>query len=143
VVLVNLPQALVVDQAALEVLGYGEPRVLALRAEETEHLSSLPLTGAVNLSSMQEMDDDAIRGYFSVLRRAPSPRTWFYCQNAVEKRWADGTVRRFHDYPWRDGDRRLVDGQVPWMGVAGLDGPVQTAQWQRLVWLEKGDAGGV
>jgi hypothetical protein len=131
VVLVNLPPSLEVDLASLRLVRplvkVLEPRgpqdleavpadvnVVAIPAERATLLRQLPLDGVFNTSSMQEMDMATIRRYFEILRSTPSPTTWFYCANAVEKKWVDGSVIRFAEYPWSPLDRILLDEVCPW-----------------------------
>jgi hypothetical protein len=131
VVLVNLQPSLEVDLAALRLarpqVTVLEPQrpgdlesvpkdlnVVALAAEQAGLLEALKLDGAFNTSSMQEMDLAAILNYFRLLRATRGPATWFYCANAVEKNWVDGTVIRFADYPWSTRDRILLDEICPW-----------------------------
>jgi hypothetical protein len=131
VVLVNLQPSLEMDLAAVRL---AHPRVrilapdragdvealpadlkvIALPAEKAHLLQQLKIGGAFNTSSMQEMDLAAIRNYFHLLRTTRGAATWFYCANAVEKRWVDGTVIRFADYPWSARDRVLLDEICPW-----------------------------
>jgi hypothetical protein len=131
VILVNLAPSLEMDLAAIQVVRPqakvlaataaqeiahvpDDVNVMALPAEKAHLLRYVPVEGAFNTSSMQEMDYEAIRNYFDLLRSAPAADTWFYCANAVEKKWVDGTVIRFGDYPWSPEDRTLLDEICPW-----------------------------
>jgi hypothetical protein len=131
VILVNLAPSLEMDLAAVHLarpqtkvlapVGAQKPaqlpddlNVLALPAEKAHLLQHVCIDGAFNTSSMQEMDYKSIRQYFNLLRSAPGADTWFYCANAVEKTWVDGTVIRFDDYPWSPNDRILLDEICPW-----------------------------
>lgn len=132
VVLVNLSPALQIDLASLRLgwpeLHVFEPtnvedlmppsalrvRVVGISANKAEMLAAIPLDGAFNISSMQEMDRSVIAHYFGLLRANPSPATWFYCSNAIAKSWTDGSVIRFAEYPWDPRDEVLLDEPCPW-----------------------------
>ena len=134
VVLVNLPPALRIDLASLK-LGWPDlpvleaagtadlkaltsvprVRVVAIPAHKADLLKEIPLDGAFNVSSMQEMELSVIAHYFEVLRSNPAPATWFYCSNGIVKFWSDGTVVRFADYPWDPQDEILLDEPCPWV----------------------------
>jgi hypothetical protein len=131
VILVNLAPSLEMDLAAVQLV---RPEAKVLAPIDAQHLAQVPddlnvvalpaekahllrhvrLEGAFNTSSMQEMDYAAICHYFDLLRSVPTADTWFYCANAVEKEWVDGTVIRFGDYPWSAKDRILLDEICPW-----------------------------
>jgi hypothetical protein len=68
----------------------------------------------VNVNSMQEMTGEAVRGYFEFFRRTGRRDNLFYCSNRVEKRLPDGEVMRFQDYPWKSGDKILIDESCPY-----------------------------
>ncbi|MDA1091556.1 MAG: hypothetical protein O3A85_14760 [Proteobacteria bacterium] len=160
IITVNLTKTLLVDLAflykAFPDCGYAyvetaadmrtalaEPsvRVVALRADYSEALASVPIILGINILSMMEMMPSVTARYFDVLRRCPRRQTAFYCCNRVEKRLADGTVTRFLEYPWRAADDIVVDGPCPWTRIAYRgwppffyrSNPVQ----HRLAWLEK------
>ena len=52
--------------------------------------------------------------YFDVLRQCPRVETAFYCCNRVEKKFHDGTITRFFEYPWHPDDEILIDALSPW-----------------------------
>lgn len=155
IVAVNLTKTLLVDavyirkasprveQALITSAGGGvDARVLLVRADDSALLSSLPVTLAVNVASMQEMDPPVIAAYFARLRETPSAETWFYCCNREEKQLPDGTIVRFDAYPWRPADRITLDELCPWHQTyyrplppfyRPYDGPVR----HRLVKLDK------
>ncbi len=159
IVLVNLPPALAIDLAAVRrafpraplIEPGNESRnpaelppgsVMGIVAADSNTLSQIPIDGAFNVSSMQEMDLTTIRGYFQVLRSSPAPATWFYCANAIEKKWSDGTVIRFAEYPWHAQDRVLVDELCPWAHLAYTTFPPRHVvrpfrNQHRLAWLHK------
>lgn len=127
IVVVNLTKTLLVDsvyikkasprieQALITVPGERpSARILLVRADDSAVLSSLPLTLAVNVASMQEMNPPVIASYFTQLRASPSGETWFYCCNREEKRLPDGTIVRFDEFPWESADQLLLDELCPW-----------------------------
>lgn len=69
---------------------------------------------AVNISSMQEMTQASIGGYFTFLRRRSTPASRFYCVNHLSKEMTGGEVARFHEYPWRADDEIFIDGPCPY-----------------------------
>lgn len=83
-------------------------------AEELAHLERFRYDVAVNIASMQEMNTQTIERYFSLLRRRSRRDNVFYCCNRESKTLAGGEVVRFHDYPWAEADRIIVDGPCPW-----------------------------
>jgi hypothetical protein len=107
--------ALAEDEAGLAAaLAAPGVRIVGIRADDARLLARAPVGLAFNVESMQEMDPPVIAAYFAHLRTCPATRTFFYCCNRAEKRLYDGTVVRFDEYPWRAGDRRLLDEACPW-----------------------------
>jgi hypothetical protein len=51
--------------------------------------------------------------YFEFLRQHLKPDNRFYCCNR-ESRSDFGVVSEYLEYPWRDGDRHLIDGSPAW-----------------------------
>jgi len=84
-----------------------------------EFLSQLDLNVkfdlAINIASMQEMNQETIRYYFDYLRHHLSSENLFYCCNREEKELPGGERVRFADYPWSLKDMHLVDGVCPWI----------------------------
>lgn len=117
-------------------------RVIAIQASDNELLQRCPVDLALNIASMQEMDPPVIAAYFNGMRAIASQRKLvFYCCNREEKTLPDGTVTRFAQYPWHEGDQILVDELCPWHQIYYVlrppffiryDGPVQ----HRLVILQ-------
>lgn len=99
-------------------LADGKAGIIGVRADDAAFLDSVPIALAVNMESMQEMDPPIIAAYFDLLRRNPAERTVFYCCNRREKTLYDGTILRFVDYPWRAGDRLLVDEACAWSALS-------------------------
>lgn len=161
IVLVNLTKTLLVDLAflykAFPDVGYAyveseadiraaladpSTQIVAVRADDSSLLQSIPIGLAINILSMMEMDPPVIAKYFEYLRKSPtSARTAFYCCNRHEKRIQDGSIIRFLDYPWHFEDEILIDEECPWntLGYHGRPpfyyrpNPVR----HRLVWLNK------
>jgi hypothetical protein len=69
---------------------------------------------AINIASMQEMNDFSISSYFTLLRRRSTPRSRFYCVNRLRKELPGGEVTSFKDYPWREDDEVFIDGPCPY-----------------------------
>ena len=90
-------------------------RVIAIQAVNHALLRSCPVDLALNIASMQEMNPPVTAAYFDDLRAIASRRqVKFYCCNREEKMLPDGTVSRFHEYPWQANDRVLIDELCPW-----------------------------
>ena len=75
---------------------------------------SLKVDLAVNVASMQEMKPETVKEYFRLLR-AHGTR-WFYCCNRVEKVMPGGEMARFADYPWKQEDEIILEGNPAWYG---------------------------
>jgi hypothetical protein len=69
---------------------------------------------ALNTDSMQEMELDTIRAYFSLLRCLLAPPTLFYSSNRVEK-WIGDRHTRLADYPYGTEDRDLFSRENAFM----------------------------
>lgn len=104
VALINLPQVLDVDRHYLTL---AHPRHAATFIPAGGEMPSSLAT--FNVASMQEMNPDVIDDYFRMIRARSK---FFYCCNRIEKRLPDGTVTRFHDYPWFG--TVLLDELCPW-----------------------------
>ena len=90
-------------------------RVIAIQAENHQILGQCAIDLAINIVSMQEMNPEFISEYFDDLYTMSSKNDIaFYCCNRDEKSLPDGTITRFKDYPWRDGDKVLVNELCPW-----------------------------
>ena len=133
VILVNLTKTLLVDLAftfkafpeagialvqdaddMAEAMQRTDIRVIAVGADNARLLAGVPISLAVNIMSMMEMDPPVTKMYFDTLRQCPRKSTVFYCCNRVEKRLPDGTITRFSGYPWDPDDEILVDEPSPW-----------------------------
>ena len=91
-------------------------KVVAISSMNLELLQYCPIDLAINICSMQEMDNHIIKKYFDYMRKIASERTMFcYCCNREVKKLPDGTVIDFFKYPWNDSDDILVDELCPWL----------------------------
>jgi hypothetical protein len=132
VILVNLNTTLLVDLICLqtafpeidyalvrteseldEALASGV-RIIAISANEASILRGKRLALSINIESMMEMDPPIIADYFDILRSAPDEYATFYCCNQEFKRYAEGSMSNFYEYPWRNDDRILVDEVCTW-----------------------------
>jgi hypothetical protein len=66
---------------------------------------------AINVASMQEMDQTWIDFYFGWLRKHLQPDGQFYCCNRELKTLPDGSQAIFANYPWQSEDRIYFDGE--------------------------------
>ena len=128
----------------LQALNEREIVVVLVQADNAQVIGNGPISLAINIASMQEMNPPDIANYFRLFRKSLNATTLFYCCNRVEKQLPDGTVVRFLDYPWRSGDQILVDELCPWHQsyyinrppfYHAYDGPLQ----HRLTILHKDD----
>lgn len=83
-------------------------------AEYLEKLDELSFDIAINIASMQEMNQTSINTYFDFLRHHMSSNNLFYCCNREEKEMPGGEISKFLSYPWRKEDFHLVDEYCPW-----------------------------
>ena len=102
--------------------------VLFLEAEKYELLYSLPVGLFINISSMQELDRNAIKTYFDIMRSS-TVESLFYSCNRIEKELPDGTIIRFDDYPWDKKDEIIIDEKCPWCQKYPVNKP---PFWRRL-----------
>ncbi len=79
-------------------------------AERLEQLQGFRYRLAVNVCSMQEMNNSEIARYFRYLRTHADAEALFYCCNRESKVLPDGEKVEFERYPWMETDRYLVDG---------------------------------
>jgi hypothetical protein len=158
---IDLPKALVFQS---HLHGRADPKAALSRALEpgrgrADVVFALPqeidsiaetIDCAINIASMQEMNDRSIRSYFQFLRKRSGPASHFYCVNRREKELPGGEISRLEDYPWTSNDRIFFSEPCPyythyfsrrlrplgprWLGVRipfvnTFDGPM----WHRLV----------
>ena len=131
IISVNLPEVLLSDWELIKKLNYesksliarnsnqcreffkGDKRFAMVQASDSNILSSMPIGLFVNIASFGEMTQDAICGYFDIIKSSITG-TALYCCNRREKRLIGGEVLKFADYPWAGFDRILVDEPCPW-----------------------------
>ncbi|MCP4608404.1 MAG: putative sugar O-methyltransferase [Planctomycetes bacterium] len=83
-------------------------------AEHLGFAKNLSFDLAINIASMQEMNQQSILGYFSFLRGHLNSDNLFYCCNREEKTMSGGEISRFLEYPWREKDIHLIDEYCHW-----------------------------
>ncbi|HOW35826.1 MAG TPA: putative sugar O-methyltransferase [Candidatus Omnitrophota bacterium] len=83
-------------------------------AEDLSLLDTYSFDLVVNIASMQEMNEDTIRAYFSFLRGHMKKDNLFYCCNRIEKQMPGGEASRILSYPWDGRDVHIVDEICPW-----------------------------
>lgn len=96
------------EDELLAALADDRIRLIAIRADDAPIIAEAAVGLAVNIVSMQEMDQPVISEYFRILRGNKAERTAFYCCNRLFK------VTDFEDYPWRGNDRVLHDSSCSW-----------------------------
>lgn len=84
--------------------------------ENLEMLDRFKFHGAVNISSMGEMNIPTIERYFQFIRDHFEENNLFYCCNRESKTLVGGEVTEFYRYPWSDEDKHLIDTVCPWYG---------------------------
>jgi hypothetical protein len=83
-------------------------------AEYLEKLGELSFDLAINIASMQEMNQTSINTYFDFLRHHMPSDNLFYCCNREEKELPGGEISKFFSYPWWKEDIHIVDEYCPW-----------------------------
>lgn len=122
---IDLPKTLVFQakthemadrRASLSVLstdGVGGADVVFVLPQDVERITD-DIDCAINIASMQEMNEFSIMSYFSFLRRRSTPRSRFYCVNRLRKELPGGEVSAFNNYPWHSDDEIFIDGICPY-----------------------------
>ncbi len=105
---------LVIDGEAADGTQVEEADFIYCPAEYLSKLDGLRFDLAINIASMQEMNQATVSGYFDFLRGHMERGSLFYCCNREEKIMPDGEISRIMDYPWDDRDKFLVDEICPW-----------------------------
>ena len=85
-----------------------------MTADNINLKDTLKFTLTVNIASMQEMDNAAIKSYFNIIRSHSLRDNLFYCCNREYKKLFDGEVTKFYDYPWDKDDMHIVDEGCPY-----------------------------
>lgn len=83
-------------------------------AQCLEMIDDMSFDLAINVCSMQEMNDETVRTYFQFLRSHLVQDNLFYCCNRLERKMEGGEVSRFYSYPWDAQDTHYVDEACPW-----------------------------
>lgn len=116
---IDLPKGLLFQLKTLETIG-GKNALLSDHKEKiSENNFVVPdaigkisenIDCAINIASMQEMNQQSIATYFKFLRERSSSNSHFYCVNRLRKELPGGEVASFADYPWNAKDQIFVDG---------------------------------
>ncbi|MBI4256644.1 hypothetical protein HY626_01140 [Candidatus Uhrbacteria bacterium] len=69
---------------------------------------------AINIASMQEMNEFSIASYFTFLRRRSTTHSRFYCVNRLRKELPGGEIASFAGYPWQEDDEVFINGPCPY-----------------------------
>ncbi len=69
---------------------------------------------AVNVASMQEMNEITVIRYFNFLRKCLNENNLFYCCNRELKILSGGEISDFYKYPWNDEDQHFIHEICPW-----------------------------
>jgi len=83
-------------------------------AENLNSLENCVFDLAINIASMQEMNKETIKRYFTFLRQHMNTENLFYCCNREEKLMPGGEIARILDFPWKIEDRHFIDELCPW-----------------------------
>lgn len=83
-------------------------------AESLKLLDSFSFNLAINILSMQEMNEETIEFYFNYLRQHLVSQNLFYCCNRERKELFGGEVVEFFKYPWSENDTHLIDECCAW-----------------------------
>ncbi len=98
----------------------GTPLPISLEAfnycasEDMSILRSFEFDIAINIASMQEMNQQTISKYFRLLRDVMRNDNLFYCSNRISKLLVGGEHIKYDEYPWIANDVHLKDEICPW-----------------------------
>ncbi len=67
----------------------------------------------INIASMQEMNEVALKTYFQLMR-SQGVNSFFYCCNREAKTHPDGYISKFDNYPWDNADKHIFNTVCPW-----------------------------
>lgn len=98
----------------LEKINFKEKNILLIEASNQNFLREISIDLAINIASMQEMNNHEIKNYFFNLRNNKKKNTFFYCCNRTEKKLPDGNFTRFKEYPWNKSDKIYAHEICPW-----------------------------
>ncbi len=82
-------------------------------AEHLNKVDNVSFDLAINIASMQEMNQQTTEEYFSYIRKHSKSDNLFYCCNREEKVMPGGEISKFSQYPWSVNDVHLVDELCP------------------------------
>jgi len=91
----------------------GQGNIVFVLPQEVENILD-EIDCAINIASMQEMNEFSVASYFTFLRRRSTPRSRFYCVNRSRKELPGGEVSSFNNYPWHKDDDVFIDGPCPY-----------------------------
>jgi putative sugar O-methyltransferase len=98
--------------------GNDESAIVFLTPWQVDFLPSDAIDLAINTHSFQEMKQEQIKDYFSLIQRVVRNEGLFFCVNRVEKIPCTGNSyeevqyeppNRFYEYPWNPKNLRLID----------------------------------
>jgi putative sugar O-methyltransferase len=98
--------------------GNDESVIVFLTPWQVDLLPSDVIDLAINTHSFQEMKQEQIKDYFSLIQRVVRNEGLFFCVNRVEKIPCTGNSyeevqyeppNRFYEYPWNPKNLRLID----------------------------------
>lgn len=98
----------------LKKINYNKKNIILIEASNQNFLREISIDLAINIASMQEMNNQEIENYFSNLRNNKKKNTFFYCCNRTEKKLPDGNYTRFKEYPWSINDEIYAHEICPW-----------------------------
>lgn len=102
-----------VSLSVLSTDGVAGADVVFVLPQDVERITD-DIDCAINIASMQEMNEFSITSYFSFLRRRSAPHSRFYCVNRLRKELPGGEISAFNDYPWHSDDEIFIDGLCPY-----------------------------
>ncbi len=89
------------------------PALYFVEADNAHLLKGRHIELFINIASMQEMNESAIKAYFQLMR-AQNIDSFLYCCNREEKHHPDGYVSKFDNYPWDKADKHTFNTVCPW-----------------------------
>jgi len=103
-----------VHEMADPAVGFAEADFIYCPTEDLDELDDIQFDVAVNIASMQEMNEKRVERYFTFLRQHFNESGMFYCCNRVHKILVGGEVSELYNYPWSKNDKFLVDEPCGW-----------------------------
>ncbi len=77
----------------------------------------------INIASMQEMNNDVVKNYLSLIRSQKKSNVGFYCCNRERKILPDGVISVFDEYGWLKSDKVLFDEICNWYSEFPISRP--------------------